>query len=222
MLQAGTPAGAELTAHEVDAALRAILARPDYAPAEPPILFRWIGPALRWIGERISSLLKPVIPDVDFTAPGWETFGYVLLGLGGLLGLALLVYLFYLAGLAVRRRRRRAGRRGAAAEDQVPATIEDWEALARGAAAREDWRAAAMALYQAVLLRLARLEVVALDRAKTPGDYRRDVRRRDRELATRFDAFLHGFERLAYGAGAPGPDHYDRLTESAARLLAHG
>ncbi|HUG39502.1 MAG TPA: DUF4129 domain-containing protein [Longimicrobiales bacterium] len=217
----GAPTRHGITADEVDAALAEILARPEFAPAEPPLLFRWIGAALGWIGERLSPLLRRLVPDVDFSGPGWEAFGYALLGLGGLLGLALLSYLAYLAARAIRRRRRPAGR-AAAAGAGAPATAADWDALARAAAAREDWRAAAMAMYQSVLLRLAGAGALTLDRAKTPGDYRRDIRSGDRELAARFEAFLHRFEQLAYGAGAPHPDHYGRLIDSAALLGSHG
>lgn len=221
MQQAGPPAGPGLTVEEVEAALGAILARPEYAPAEPPLLFRWIGAALRWVGDLVSPVLGRLMPDLDFTGPGWQTFGLALLGLGGLLGLALLSYLVFLAVRALRRRRRSARRPGSA-DPESPATTADWEAIARAAAGREDWRAAAMALYQAVLLRLAGMGAVDLDRAKTPGDYRRDIRRRGGEMASRFEAFLQGFERVAYGAGAPGPDHYRRLTDSASRLGSHG
>lgn len=220
MLQEAPAPPAGIPAEEVRAALEAVLARPEYAPVETPLLLRWIGSAFRWLGERLVPVLRRLMPDLDFSHPGWETFGFALLGLGGLLGVALLSYLVYLAVRAVRRRRRSGSRRGGGVAE-VPATVADWEALARSAAAREDWRQAAMALYQAVLLRLSAMGVLTLDRAKTPGDYRRDLRRGNGELATRFEAFLRTFERIAYGASAPGPEHYGRLADSAARLEAH-
>lgn len=219
MVQDPRPGGGRLTAEEVEAALARILARPEYAPAEPPLLYQWLGRVFRWVGDRLAPLLGRIMPDLDFTTPGWERFGLALLGVGGLIGLALLAYLVYLAVRALRRRRRAAvalRRPGAPG----PTTAAEWEALARRAAGREEWRAAAMALYQAVLLRLAAAGAVTVDRGKTPGDYRRDLRSAGGELAGRFETFLHGFERLAYGAGTPGADQYGRLTRDADSVTA--
>jgi hypothetical protein len=218
-LQSVPPAGGAITADEVHAALARILARPEYAPAEPSPALQWLSAAAHWVWDRLAAAVHWLFPHVEMSPSAWSTLGTVLRLLGTALGLALMVYLVYLVVHAVRRRRR-SGRRDEAAP-AVASSAEDWEARARQAAAFQDWRGAAMALYQAVLLRLSGAGAVTLDRAKTPGDYRRDLRRDDGALAARFDTFLHGFERVAYGADDPGPDHYGRLTASAAQLGCH-
>ncbi|MEJ2216738.1 MAG: DUF4129 domain-containing protein [Gemmatimonadota bacterium] len=215
LLQAVPPGAGPITAARVHAALARILARPEYAPAQPPLLYRWLRAASHWVWALLSGVVHWLFPDVHLDPSTWSTLARVVSTVGMLLGLALIVYLLWLAVQALRRRRRR--RRSEEAAPAAPPSAEDWEALARAAATREDWRAAAMALYQAVLLRLSGAGVLTLDGAKTPGDYRRDLGH-DGTLAARFDAFLRGFERVAYGAASPGPDHYGRLTASAAML----
>jgi hypothetical protein len=219
LLQAALSTIHGISAARVDSALAGILARPEYTPAEPPPLYRALDAAAHWLWNALAALARWLAPHAELSPSAWSTVGLVFRVLGAVLGLALIVYLFFLTIRAIRRRRRSALR--AAEQPAAAASAEDWEALAQAAAARQDWRAAAMALYQAVLMRLSREGALALDRAKTPGDYRRDLRNGDGVLAARFDAFLRGFERIAYGASAPGPDHYGRLTASAAVLGAH-
>lgn len=218
--QESADAAPRLTPAEVEAALAEVLARPEYAPTEAPLLYRWVTAGLAWLGERLGPVLRRLWPGIDLDNPAWETFGWALLGLGAIIGLALVAYLVHLAVRAFRRRRRAARRERAAVA--APVTAEDWEARARAAAAREEWRAAAMALYQAVLLRLSGAGALTLDRAKTPGDYRRDLRQGDGQLATRFEAFTRWFERVAYGGDEPGAEHYGRLAESAGGLAPGG
>lgn len=219
LLQAALSTAGRITAARVDSALAEIMARPEYAPASPPPLYRALEAAARWVMNALEAFANWLIPHAELSPSTWTTVGLVLRALGTLLGVALLGYLLFLLIRAVQRRRRAVGREGE--EPAVAASAEDWEALAQAAAARQDWRAAAMALYQAVLLRLSNDGALTLDRAKTPGDYRRDLKRDDGALAARFETFLRGFERVAYGAASPGPDHYGRLTASAAGLGAH-
>lgn len=220
MLPQEHPSAATLAAEDVESVLAEILGRPEYAPVGPPPLYRWGATALEWLRDRFGPLLRRLWPGPDWSDPVWGRIEAGLLGIGALLGLALLAYLLHMGARAVRRRRRAAAR-AEAADAPGPRTAADWEEAARTAAAREDWRGAAMALYQAVLLRLSAAGALQVDRSKTPGDYRGDVRRNDRELAARFDAFLRGFERVAYGPGSPGADHYARLSEAAGALGLH-
>jgi hypothetical protein len=210
-----------LSTTEVEQALDAVLSRPAYVPAEPPLLYRFFRAVADWFGDTVWPFLARFAPDPDWSNPGWATLGTVLLGLGALLGVALLVYL---AALGVRAWRRR-GRPGASASPDAPsgpASAPEWEALAAAAAARADWREAAQALYQAVILRLGEAGTVRVDGAKTPGDYRREVRRGAADVFPRLEAFLGWFERVAYGRSEPGPDQYDRLRTTAAALGSGG
>lgn len=216
LLQAATAGAGPISAAQVQAALARVLARPEYAAPEPPLLYRWLGGAFHWVWNLVKAAARWLFPDVHPGTATWMAVVRVLSVLGALLTLALVVYLAYLAIRAFRHRRRRRQQDDASA--LAPPSAEDWEARAREAAAHEDWRGAAMALYQAVLLRLSLAGALTLDRAKTPGDYRRDLRQGGGTLAGRFEAFLRGFERIAYGSASPGPDHYGQLTASAALL----
>ncbi len=219
LLQVSGPVVGRITAARVDSALTRILARPEFAKAEPSALQQWLRDAAQWAWDLVAGVLRRLFPHLEMSQSAWSTLGAFLRLAGVLLGLALMAYIVVLIVRAVRRRRRLlASREGSAVADR---TAEDWEAAARAAAAREDWRGAAMALYQAVLLRLSKAGALTLDRAKTPGDYRRDLGH-DSALAARFETFLLGFERVAYGASRPGPDQYGRLTASAALLGSHG
>lgn len=211
----------ELSTAEVERALEGVLARPEFAPAEPPLLYVWLGRFRDWLADTIWPFLSRFLPEPDWSHPGWEVLGIGLLAVGALIGVALLVYLILLASRWLRGRSRRiteAGTQGPAG----PAGPADWEALAARSAERGDWREAALALYQAVVLRLGEGGVVRVERAKTPGDYRREARRGGAEVVGRFEAFLSWFERVAYGRAEPGADQYDSLLSTARALGAHG
>ena len=205
-----------LSTTEVERALNAVLARPEYAPTRPPLLYRAMTAIGDWFEHDIWPVLSRLLPHPDWSSPAWKVVGTALIGAGALAGAALFVYLVVLAGRAWQGRHRRAA--GASAGGRGPVAAAEWEALAAAAARRGDWREAAQALYQGVVRRLEERGVVRVDGAKTPGDYRREVRRGGSELLTPLEAFLGGFERVAYGRTEPEPGHYDRL-RAAARLL---
>lgn len=211
----------ELSTAEIERALDAVLARPEFAPAEPPLVYRWLGQLMDWVGDAVWPFLSRFVPDPDWSHPGWELLGLSLLGLGALLGAALVVYLIVLSVRWGRGRSRRIPRAGQQAP-VGPVGPAEWEALAALSAERGDWREAALALYQAVILRLGERGVVRVERAKTPGEYRREARREGAALAGPFEAFLSWFERVAYGRSEPGADQYDSLLTSARALGAHG
>lgn len=211
----------ELSAAEVERALEGVLARPEFAAAEPPLLYRWLGRLMDWFGDTVRPLLSRFLPDPDWSHPGWELLSLVLLGVGALLGLTLLVYLIVLAVRGFRRRRRRAADPGGPGR-ATPVGPAEWEAIAARSAEQGDWREAALALYQAVVLRLGERGFVRVERTKTPGDYRREARRQGGEVPGRVEAFLTWFERVAYGRTEPGPEQYDRLLSTARALGARG
>lgn len=210
------------TVPEVEAALAEVLARPDFLPATPSLMQRALTAGIRWFREQVWERLARLLPSPDWSSPAWETVTHVALTLGALLGLALIVYLVTLAVRALRRRRRLRRDLHDAADGQPVLTAIDWEARSAAAAERGDWREAAHALYQAVLLRLAAAEVVRVDASKTPGDYRREVRRARSELGAPIERFLSWFERLAYGPDGGGRAAFDRLRQAAAELGAGG
>lgn len=140
----------------------------------------------------------------------------VILGIAALLVLVQTVR--FVAARVRRGRGRRASSTDAAARTQ---TAAEWEVLARSAAEDGRWRDAALFLYQAVLHRLAERDRVRLHPAKTPRDYRREIRQ-DAQLLDRWVTFVGRFEPLAFGPGAPDPDAYERLRSAAEPLGTRG
>lgn len=209
-------------AAEVEAVLADVLSRPEYLPAPPSLLQRGLTAAIAWFRENVWERLARLLPTPDWSSPAWDTAMLVAMTLGAILGLALIVYLVVLAVRAFRRRRRRLRDAAGAVADVRAPTPAEWEARSAAAAERGDWREAAHALYQAVLLRLAAAEVVRVDASKTPGDYRREVRRARSELGAPIERFLSWFERLAYGPDGGGRAAFDRLRQAAAELGAGG
>lgn len=210
-----------ITTAEVDRALEAVLARPEYAPPEPSLLQRWMGAATRWFVEDVWPALLELLPLPDASAPGWRIAGGAVLLVGALGGVAVLVY-GVLRGARWWRARTGGSRHPDGGGAAAPLTAADWEVRARDAASRGEWRAAAHGLYQATLLRLGDAGVVRVDPSKTPGDYRREARTRQAGLAPSIEAFILRFERVAYGKDDPGPQGYGSLSEAAASIAAHG
>jgi hypothetical protein len=207
----------ELDAGRVESVLEAVLARPDYLSAPPSLLQRGMARAGAWVRDVVWSRLRDLLPAPDWGSPVWERLVMGALLIGAVMGLALLGYLLFLAYRAYRSRRRRLA---AMALDSAPRprTAAEWEAVSREAAARGDWREAALALYHAVLLRLAEAGMLSLDASKTPGDYRREARRVDLPLAGALELFLAGFERVAYARGGAGPAAFQELARAASEL----
>jgi hypothetical protein len=94
------------------------------------------------------------------------------------------------------------------------ARVDPWTESERLAAAG-DYMAAAHALYQAVLRRVAGSERVRVHASKTSGDYVRDLRRRGSPLATPFQRFGRRFDRVIFGKGTCTADDYAALRADA-------
>jgi hypothetical protein len=205
------------TAEEIDRALREVYARPEFRPRPEgsfwDIILKPIGRLLRWLGEKLSGFrgLEDTAPWVYYLIVAWLA----------LTALAIIGHLVFTAISAMPERRRQRLEAPDAAPRRGPRTAQDWEAEARRAAAAGNLREAALALYQAVLLRLDSRGAVRFDPSKTPGDYRREVRRHP-ELATPFGSFLRGFEPVAFGGRALDPAGYERLRSAAGEAGAHG
>jgi len=200
------------TAAQVDEALRRTYARPELRPREPG--------ALDGVREWWRELLSRI--------------GHWLGGLGNLRGdtpvlywlmivvlvaaaLAILGYLLW--STLLRMEERGAIGTPAAARSATPnaraRSAAEWEDEARRAAGEGRYREAAVALYQALLLRLEAAGAVRYDPAKTPGDYRREARR-DPRAAGALTAFLRGFEPAVFGGRALDGEGYERLRTAAA------
>lgn len=209
----------QLPAGVVDRVLQEVLSRPEFAPPPASLLTRALRGAGTWVWDRMVDLVRWLFPDPGPVSSIWSFSRRALLVGLAVLGVALLVHLgrLWLRGLGAGVR---PGRRGADGGESAPATARDWEERARGAAAESRWREASMALYEAVIHRLAGERHVHLDPGKTPGDYRREVRG-DPRVGADLDRFVRSFEPLAFGRRG-GREAYGELRSLARSLGAHG
>jgi hypothetical protein len=89
-------------------------------------------------------------------------------------------------------------------------------------AASGDHLAAAHALYQAVLRRLAGAEWIRLHPSKTSGDYARELRRRASPVAAPFQQFGRRFDRVVFGTGECSAGEFaDMLRDASAVVDRH-
>lgn len=206
------------TAAQVDEALRRTYARPELAPREPGALDglrEWWRQVWARIGDwfdRFGDLRT------DSPVVYWIVIGVLVAAALGILG-----YLLWstLVGMGDRgsvdpSETRRAG----PAPNARARSAAEWEEEARRAAAAARYREAALALYQALLLRLEAAGVVRYDPAKTPGDYRREARR-DARASGALTAFLRGFEPAIFGGRALDGEGYERLRAAASGAGGH-
>jgi hypothetical protein len=234
----------------VDRAIRQTLASNDYAwqteheggISEDSLLGRFSRRVLNLVGDRLNDLgeavrrflhwLKRLLagtPNVERNKPATAPKGLpaLLVALGVLLaaGAAL--------ALAWRRRRRRAAVAmpvavRAAAVDLADESIgadrlpeDEWLELAERMLGEGDARSALRALYLASLAWLSAAGVVALDRVKTNGEYRREVARRGREtprLAEAFTGNVALYERVWYGRHEANPENVAEFRAGVARM----
>lgn len=190
---------------EVAGALAEILSGPEFQSAQPGLLHRMMAAVLDALGELLRSIVLRTS-----AGPG-EVLAWAL-------GAAATVVLVLALGRAAGRlvvRRRLGGRRVTAPDRAGVRTAAGWLRAAAERAERGDYRAAATALYQAVLLALDGAGVVAFHPSKTPGEYAAEAgAKAPGEDAERF---LADFQRAAFGLQAPAAGAYRRL-----ELLARG
>lgn len=140
-------------------------------------------------------------------------------GVGTAIGIITIVIaalvLAYLAYRLAVRYARRSPVRDAAREAPLGRARDaaDWVAFARAAAARGDYAEAIAALFTAALTTLDAAEIVRYDASRTPGEYRRIVRRECGPAADAFDDLAQAFVRAQF---APQP------TDAAAFGIASG
>jgi hypothetical protein len=201
----------------VQRALAEVYARPEMTPPRPAPWRVWL--AERWAG--FWEWVRGWLPSVQLDSEQLRLLGYLVVGV---LMVFAVVVLLRLAGVTARWWGGRDLGAVAAGAQPVGEDGNDaayWEARAARAAEAGEWRAAAHALYQALLLRLDEHGALRYDAAKTPGDYRREVRR-DPRLGGAFDAFLRGFEPVAFGNRALDGTGYGRLRSLAEGMATRG
>lgn len=206
------------TEPQVRAALERVYARPELAAPEPgPLdgIRAFFGRMMGRVFEWFSSFgdLRGDSPLVY-----WLVMGTLIA-----LGLGIVIYFIHNTLLrlgAADPAPRREGPSGPAI-DARDRTAAEWDDEARRAAAAGRYRDAAVALYQALLLRLEAAGVLRYDPAKTPGDYRREARRSP-QAAGALTGFLRGFEPVVFGGRTLDAAGYERLRGAAGEAGAHG
>lgn len=204
------------TEPQVRAALERVYARPELAPRQP-------GPM-----DGASGFLRRVLGRIG---DWFDSFGalrsdspivyWIVIGALVALGLGIIAYFVRSTLSSLEEGAPRIARGPGQAIDARARTAGEWEEEARRAAAAGRFRDAAVALYQALLLRLEAAGILRYDPAKTPGDYRREARR-DPRAAGALTAFLRGFEPVVFGGRALDAAGYDRLRGAAGEAGAHG
>ncbi len=99
-----------------------------------------------------------------------------------------------------------------------------WVAFARASAARGDFASAIAALFAAALATLDDRALVRFDAARTPGEYRRLVRRECARAADAFDEITGAFVRARFAPQTPDAEAfaaaqraYERFVPAASR-----
>ncbi|MDE2879900.1 hypothetical protein [Candidatus Palauibacter soopunensis] len=186
---------------EMSDALREILAQPDFL--SPPLPPRQR--ILEWIANALSD--------------AWDWLRRFLFDEGGGLMevLAIVVVLAALIGLGTVALRhgpqwvqgtRERGDEGRE-DDGVPTSAREWLGLARTRAGAGEFRPAASALYQGLLLTLDGNGTVAFHPSKTPGDYALEME----TAAGRH--FIRHFQGLSFGQDTPTSAGYAALEDLA-------
>jgi hypothetical protein len=200
-----------------DAVARNVLAGADFrgavaTPAAKPHA-TLLGVVWDWIREHLLPLLHPLGQALAASRDAGTAVGIalVILALGGL---AFVAFRLALAFVRV------PGERGKSAphvrELAEPRDSRDWRALAAAAAGRGEFARAIAALFAAALALLDECDVIARDAARTPGEYRRMLRRAWPASAAPFDELAECFVNALYAPQPPGLAAY----EAAARALA--
>jgi hypothetical protein len=207
---------APLPAARVDEALRRVYGQPEFAerPDEFSVwewIIRQIGRVFAWISDTFG-----LARGLQSSAP---VLFWVVVGLLAVTAIALLAHLLYSVtrgGGTTTPTVAAPGTPGAG-----PMTAAEWEEIARRAAGAGRLRDGALALYQAMVLRLDARGALRFDTAKTPGDYRREIRAHP-DAARPFAAFLRGFEPVAFGGRSLDEAGYERLRAAAGEAGVRG
>jgi hypothetical protein len=166
-----------------------------------------LGRAVRWFFEQLGHGLSAVAH-----LPGGRWWFFAALAVA--VTTVALHAITSRVGDGIRAERSGGRRRGDAGGDP-------W-ALAQRLAAAGDYTGAAHALYQGLLLAVARRDNIRLHESKTVGDYTRELRSRSSQRFAPFREFARTYEVVVYGLGTCDRDRYDRLQHLAQAITTAG
>ena len=167
---------------------------PKVAPAKPSLIDR----VLAWIGERLKAVFSGLRKAVNLNERQGALLVFALVAAAALGALALFVTF-------VKRRIERRVEQALARDERAasPRTREELVADARALAEGGDYGRAIGVLFAAAIETLDERDIVPYDAARTPGEYRRAVRRTRGAIADAFDVIARGFVLAVYGNDAP-------------------
>jgi hypothetical protein len=199
---------------DVERALAEVYARPELAVAPESRVMVWLRELWAWLGEWLSR----VFGGLGLGGDGISILGTIAVALFVVLAVVLVARLVHTRASWWPQRSLSPM---AEAAEPVARSAADWHARARQLAEAGQWREAALALYQALLLGLEARGAVRYDASKTPGDYRRELRGHE-ALSRLFDTFVRTFEPAAFGSRPADAAVVARLDTLAGEAAAHG
>jgi hypothetical protein len=168
--------------------------------------------AVRWLQAALRPLFDRLAGALGGSTKFGSLLGYVLLGLAFVGLVVLLVQILR----AFYERSPQNAVRPPAQRIEDERTYDEWRALAAACAERGEFARAIRALFYAALVGLHERSLVPFDPARTPGEYRRLVRRAKAAVAPPFDTLT---ERFVYASYAPIPSERSDY-EAAARAFS--
>lgn len=215
---AGPSSARTASRDDLETAARSILAEPAYRvdatkPAQPqqPTIWERI---LDWIVNMLGRLFGGLAEATQKVPIVGTILGYAIIA-AAILGLAFVGYRIA-RGLTSRREAVSAGLGEAL---PVSANADALYSLARDEARSGNAAAAVALLYQAALVLLDRVDRVAYDPSRTPGEYRRLVRRNAQAIADAFDALARLFVAVAFARARIGTDEWGRADAAYSGIL---
>jgi hypothetical protein len=193
---------------DVRAAVKAVLAKPEYNPPKPG-LAEQIRQRIYWvIGKVIEAILKPVRWLADklgqLGVSGSPVARWLVVGLLTAVLILIVLHIYYTAAGAFISGRRRGG---AGLSLDLAADVGDLMTRAKLAAEKGDFRAAVSLLYQATLLRLDRAGLIRFYPSRTNWQYVEVIEGRA-DLAGPFRRMTLIADRAMYSTAPVEPRHY--------------
>jgi hypothetical protein len=177
---------------EALAALRQILARPEFQTPPPPIWERWWRRAQEWLIDQIMDFLQRLSPD---TLARLDWVQLIVLLLACIVILAVLAFVARGIGLAVGQESRlRATRQGRSRERSDQLWRQGHALAAEGRLAES-----ARALYLSALYALAERGLLRVDEAQTNREHAVRAVRVEARLGRLFERLVSEYDRLRYG-----------------------
>lgn len=202
-------------------AIRAVLARPAFAhirpqPAAVPSfvdrILTWIEGVLSWLWGLLQRLFSHAHLDPSVAALAVKTgrlLSSILFAVVIAVALAAIAFAVYRIGVAVARRRARGATGAREVALAEPRAVADFRAAAVAAAQRGDYALAIALMFRAALASLDERELIGYDGARTPGEYRRLVRRTVARAANAFDDLTVRFVRASFARTATTREDFD-------------